>query len=94
MAGQQLFVIDYTLHGESRTFIIRLEKMDNLVAWHWASCDAGVGIIPRFSQQKIKLVSRPMAERYGIANVKWRPAGNGPEFVPQPIDIGKFSGAS
>jgi len=94
VAGHQLFVIDYTLHGESRTFIIRLEKMDNPVAWHWASCDAGVGIIPRFSQQKIKLVSRPMAERYGIANVKWRPAGNGPEFVPQPIDVGKFSGAS
>jgi hypothetical protein len=91
--GQQLFVIDYTLHGESRAFIIRLEKMDDPVAWHWASCDAGVGIIPRFSQQNIKLVSRPMAEGYGIANVKWRLAGNGPEFIPQPIDVGKFSGA-
>ena len=67
--------------------------MDDPVAWHWASCDAGVGIIPRFSQQNIKLVSRPMAEGYGIANVKWRLAGNGPEFIPQPIDVGKFSGA-
>ncbi len=66
--------------------------MDNAVAWHWASCDAGVGIIPRFSQQKIKLVSRPMAERYGIAKVKWRLAGDGPEFVAQPIDVKKFSG--
>ncbi|WEL57512.1 hypothetical protein PZ739_10265 [Pseudomonas kermanshahensis] len=94
MAGQQLYVVEYELHGEQRTFIIRLEKMDNAVAWHWASCDAGVGIIPRFSQQKIKLVSRPVAERYGIAHVQWRVAGQGPEFVPQPIDVGKFSGAS
>ncbi|MDE4539270.1 hypothetical protein GIB19_18840 [Pseudomonas sp. ITEM 17296] len=94
MVGQQLYVIDYELHGYHRTFIIRLEKMDNASAWHWASCDAGLGIIPRFSQQKIKLVSRPVAERYGIAHVQWRVAGQGPEFVPQPIDVGKFSGAS
>ncbi|WP_369987602.1 DUF6555 family protein [Pseudomonas xanthosomatis] len=94
MVGQQLYVVDYELHGNHRTFIIRLEKMDNAVAWHWASCDAGVGIIPRFSQQKIKLVGRPVAEQYGIAQVKWRVAGQGPEFVPQPIDVGKFSRAS
>ena len=94
VVGQQLYVIEYELHSEPRTFIIRLDKMDNGVAWHWASCDAGVGIIPSFSQQNIKRVSRPMAERYGIAKVKWRLAGEGPEFVPQPIDVGKFSGAT
>jgi len=94
VVGQQLYVIEYELHSEPRTFIIRLERMDNGAAWHWASCDAGVGIIPRFSQQNIKRVSRPMAERYGIAKVRWRLAGEGPEFVPQPIDIGKFSGAT
>ena len=93
MPALQLYVIEYELHGDHRTFIIRLEKIDNAVAWHWASCDAGVGIIPRFSQQKIKLVSRPMAERYGIANVKWRLAGDGPEFVPQAFDAGKFASA-
>lgn len=91
MPALALYVIEYELHGNHRTFIIRLEKMDNAVAWHWASCDAGVGIIPRFSQQKIKLVSRPVAERYGIAQVKWRVAGQGPEFIPQPIDVGQFS---
>lgn len=37
---------------------------------------------------------RPMAERYGVAKVKWRLAGEGPEFVPRPIDVGKFSGAT
>ncbi|MBH3371876.1 DUF6555 family protein [Pseudomonas putida] len=95
MAGQQLYVIEYELHGEQRTFIIRLEKMDNAAAWHWASCDAGVGIIPRFGQHNIKLVSRPLAERYGVSEVRWRLAGQGPEFVPPPIDFKKFSeGAS
>lgn len=94
MVGQQLYVIEYELHNEPRTFIIRLEKIDKRVAWHWASCDAGVGIIPRFSQQNIKLVSRPMAERCGVAKAKWRLAGEGPAFVPQPIDVGKFSGAT
>lgn len=91
VVGQQLYVIEYELHGKPRSFIIRLAKMDNAIAWHWASCDAGVGIIPRFSQQKIKMVSRPMAERDGVAKVTWRLAGQGPEFVAQPIDVGKFS---
>ncbi|HDS1733155.1 DUF6555 family protein [Pseudomonas sp. BP8] len=95
MAGQQLYVIEYELHGERRTFIIRQEKMDNAAAWHWASCDAGVGIIPRFGQHNIKLVSRPLAERYGVSEVRWRLAGQGREFVPPPIDFKKFSeGAS
>jgi len=94
MAGQQLYVIEYELHGEYRTFIIRLERMNNAEAWHWASCDAGVGIIPRFGQHTIKKVSRPMAERYGINNVRWRASGEGPEFVAPPIDVKKFSNSS
>lgn len=91
MSALQLYVIEYELHGDHRTFIIRLEKMDNATAWHWASCDAGVGIIPRFGQHNIKLVSRPIAERYGISEVRWRLAGQGPEFIPTPVDFTKFS---
>ncbi len=91
MAGSQLYVIEYELHGSYRTFIIRLEKMDNAEAWHWASCDAGVGMIPRFGQHSLKKVSKPMAERHGITNVKWRVSGQGPAFAPQPVDVGKFS---
>ncbi len=91
MAGQQLYVIEYELQGQHRSFIIRLEHMDNAEAWHWASCDAGVGVIPRFGQHKIKKVSRPMAERYGIANVRWRISGQGPEFVPTPVDPKTFA---
>ena len=45
MNNAKLFVIDYTLHGEAKSFIIRLEKLDAAEAWHWASCDAGVGRI-------------------------------------------------
>ena len=41
MTNAKLFVIDYTLHGQPKSFIIRLEKLDNAEAWHWASCDAG-----------------------------------------------------
>lgn len=91
MAGQQLYVIEYELHGAFKTFIIRLDRMDNAQAWHWASCDAGVGIIPRFGQHAIKKVSRPMAERYGLSNVRWRAAGKGPEFVAPPVDVKAFA---
>ena len=65
MPAPQLFIIDYQLHGQPRSFIIRLDRLDNAEAWHWASCDAGIGIIPKFGREKIRKVSRPMAERYG-----------------------------
>lgn len=44
-----MYVIEYTLHGAPRSFVIRRPKMTNENAWHWASCDAGVRVIPRFS---------------------------------------------
>jgi hypothetical protein len=78
MPSPQLYIIDYLLHGEPRSFIIRLEKIDNAEAWHWASCDAGIGIIPKFGREKIRKVSRPMAERYGITAVSWRLSGSKP----------------
>jgi len=84
MPTPQLYIIDYRLHGQPRSFIIRLERMDNAEAWHWASCDAGVGIIPKFGREKIRKVSRPMAERYGVSEVRWRLSGSGPAFVPMP----------
>ena len=72
MNNAKLFVIDYTLHGEAKSFIIRLEKLDTLEAWHWASCDAGVGRIPRFGREKVQKTSKPMAEKFGLENVTWR----------------------
>ncbi len=78
MPGPQLYIIDYQLHGKPRSFIIRLETLDNAEAWHWASCDAGIGIIPKFGREKIRKVSRPMAERYGITAVQWRISGSKP----------------
>ncbi|MFS0827226.1 DUF6555 family protein [Pseudomonas phoenicis] len=76
MPAPQLYIIDYRLHDQERSFIIRLERMDNAEAWHWASCDAGIGIIPKFGREKIRKVSRPMAERYGITEVHWRLSGS------------------
>ncbi|MGE7989503.1 DUF6555 family protein [Pseudomonas sp. NPDC089554] len=75
MPAPQLYIIDYRLHNEPRSFIIRLEGLDSAQAWHWASCDAGVGIIPKFGREKIRKISRPMAERYGITEVQWRVSG-------------------
>jgi hypothetical protein len=72
MNDAKLFVIDYQLHGVPKSFIIRAEKMDNAEAWHWASCDAGVGRIGRYGREKVRKVSKPLAERYGITEVTWR----------------------
>lgn len=74
MNNAKLFVIDYTLHGDPKSFIIRAEKMDSSEAWHWASCDAGVGRIGRFGREYVKKTSQPSAEKFGINGVSWRPA--------------------
>lgn len=81
MPTAALYVIEYELHGVGKTFIVRADVMNNAEAWHWASCDAGVGIIPKFGRQRIKRVSKPFAEKYGITNVRWRLSGSQP-FVP------------
>ncbi|MDN7140129.1 hypothetical protein KC131_05685 [Pseudomonas sp. JQ170] len=75
MNDAKLFVIDYQLHGSPKSFIIRAEKMDNAEAWHWASCDAGVGRIGRYGREQVKKISKPLAERYGITGVTWRQTG-------------------
>ncbi|MBM3104391.1 hypothetical protein H8F21_05520 [Pseudomonas sp. P66] len=72
MNNGKYFIIDYVQHGEPKSFIIRAEMMDSAEAWHWACCDAGVGRIGRFGREKVNKVSKPMAERYGITEVKWR----------------------
>lgn len=74
MNNPKLFVIEYTLHGAPKSFVIRAEKMDNGEAWHWASCDAGVGRIGRFGRDQVKKTSKPLAEKFGIEGVTWRPA--------------------
>ncbi|EJL05158.1 MULTISPECIES: DUF6555 family protein [Pseudomonas] len=82
MGGPSLYIIDYMLHGEPKSFIIRAEVMNNSEAWHWASCDAGVGRIPKFGREKVKRVSKPMAEKYGITDVRWR-ASVAPSWIKE-----------
>jgi hypothetical protein len=74
MNNAHLYVIDYTLHGAPKSFVIRAEKMDAPEAWHWASCDAGVGRIGRFGREQVKKTSKPLAEKFGIEQVSWRQA--------------------
>ena len=72
MPISDIFLIAYKLHGEAREFIVRAERLNNAEAWHWAACEAGVGVIPKFTASDIKKVSRPAAERFGITDVQWR----------------------
>ncbi|WP_249673550.1 DUF6555 family protein [Pseudomonas abieticivorans] len=74
MNNAKLYVIDYTLHGAAKSFIIRAPNMDNGEAWHWASCDAGVGRIGKFGRDQVKKTSKPVAEKFGIESVTWRQA--------------------
>ncbi|MFF7708568.1 DUF6555 family protein [Pseudomonas sp. NPDC007930] len=78
MPSPKLFIIDYRLHGSQKSFVLRHDHMDNAEAWHWASCDAGIGHIARNRHDKIKKTSKPMAEKYGITDVTWREAGASP----------------
>ncbi|WP_395589402.1 DUF6555 family protein [Pseudomonas sp. TR47] len=71
MTTDSLYAVVYELHGGTRRFIIRAERMDDANAWHWAACDAGVGVIPRFGAVKFQMVDKSSAERYGITNVRW-----------------------
>lgn len=66
------YYVEYLLHGESRTFVIRTSTMNNAEAWQWASCDAGLVPIPKPGRPPLKRFSKPMAERFGLTDVKWR----------------------
>ncbi|PWE38307.1 hypothetical protein C9I50_22625 [Pseudomonas prosekii] len=67
-----LYVIEYKLHGKTKSFIIRAKVMNNGDAWHWASCDAGIAPIPKPGRPPLKVLSKPQAEKYGVTEVKWR----------------------
>lgn len=67
-----LFIIEYKLHGEPKSFIIRTRIRSNADAWHWASCDAGAAPIPKPGKPPLKVISKPQAEKYGLSDVKWR----------------------
>lgn len=74
MPQQSHYRIDYLLNGAYKTFYIRAEIMNNAEAWHWATVDAGIGQIPKYRTDKVPKLSKPQAERHGLANVEWNPA--------------------
>jgi len=72
MSYVDLFIIEYKLHGKPKSFIIRAKGMSSADAWHWASCDAGAAPIPKPGKAPLKKFSKPMAEKYGITDMRWR----------------------
>lgn len=72
MSQTDIFVIDYKLYGQAKSFVIRAKAMRNVDAWHWASCDAGLAPIPKPGKPPLKVISKPQAERFGLTDVKWR----------------------
>lgn len=74
MGTATIYTIQYRLHGEPKSFVVRAEVMNNAEAWHWASYDAGVahvGRIGRPGHERTKKTTRPWAEKYGITDVTW-----------------------
>lgn len=67
-----IFFVEYLLHGERKSFAIRIEVMNNAEAWQWASCDAGLTPVPKPGCPPLKRFSKPMAERFGVTHVRWR----------------------
>ncbi|KMM85454.1 hypothetical protein SAMN04490203_2131 [Pseudomonas taetrolens] len=72
MSQQNLFTIEYKLHGAPKKLTVRAARMSTEDAWQWAGCDAGATPIPKPGKPPLKLFSRPMAEKYGITDVQWR----------------------
>lgn len=71
MAQEYHFRIDYVLDDVPKTMYVRAPMMTNAEAWHWASVDAGIGQLPKFRADPVSKLSKPKAERYGIAKVEW-----------------------
>ncbi|HEX8590818.1 DUF6555 family protein [Pseudomonas sp.] len=66
--------IDYVLNGSGKSFYVSTATMSNAEAWHWAAVDSGVAPIPKYRHEQVKVVSKPLAERHGIAEVRWTQA--------------------
>ncbi len=74
MSHSAHYRIDYVHNGASKTFYVSSETMTNAEAWHWAAMDSGLAQIPKYRRDKVKVVSKPFAERYGIVHVQWTQA--------------------
>jgi hypothetical protein len=74
MPQERHYRIDYLLDGAYKSFYIRTSKMNNTLAWHWATVDAGFGQLPKYRSDPVTQLSKPQAERLGITNVEWNEA--------------------
>ncbi|MDC6378964.1 hypothetical protein BW687_002090 [Pseudomonas graminis] len=74
MTQSRHYRIDYLLDGHFKSFYISARAMSDAEAWHWAAVDSGVAPIPRYRREKVRVVSKPLAELHGIAEVLWSQA--------------------
>ncbi|WP_282365344.1 DUF6555 family protein [Pseudomonas sp. PS02290] len=63
--------IDYVHDGADKSFYVSAQTMSNAEAWRWAAVDLGVAQIPKYRRDKVQAVSKPLAERHGIIQVRW-----------------------
>lgn len=74
MNRTELYVIEYQLQGQPKSFLIRAPRMGNTEAWHWACGDAGLTPIPEPGKAPLRMFSKPTAQKYGVTEVQWREA--------------------
>lgn len=67
-----LYELVYYVDSIEVVILVHCEVMDEPRAWHWAACNAGVGLLLRSERDKTKLSNRKNAERYGIDRVVWK----------------------
>ena len=42
MSTAKIYTINYQLHGQPKSFVVRADVMNNAEAWHWAAVDADI----------------------------------------------------
>jgi hypothetical protein len=74
MSTAKIYTINYQLHGQPKSFVVRAEVMNNAEAWHWAAVDADIAHVSRVGRvghEQVKKTTRPWAEKFGITEVTW-----------------------
>ncbi|WP_414704836.1 DUF6555 family protein [Pseudomonas coleopterorum] len=67
-----LYELTYHRCGRDVVVLVRCATMNDPLAWHWAACDAGVGLLLKTEREKTLLANRERAVRHGIKRVTWR----------------------
>ena len=50
MSTAKIYTINYQLHGQPKSFVVRADVMNNAEAWHWAAVDADIAHVSRIGR--------------------------------------------